>query len=158
MWRSQMIRVLSKSLTNSDEQPLMPGRLHRMASSYAEDFINGPVQIFLREPGSQAGVTKRIDDLHSLYHRAGKLALSLWAQRTVTAIHDPERLQKFNSSSPLMTAHRLHKLDEDDTRLDGRKVVLCVQPAVLAFGDGNGEAYDRSKVWAKAVVLVEGDA
>lgn len=61
----------------------------------------------------------------------------------------------FNATSSVMSAHRLHKLDEDDTRLDGKKVLLVVQPAVLAFGDENGESYDQSKVWARANVLVD---
>ena len=55
----------------------MLGRLQRMTSSYAKNFINGPAQIFLRGPEGQTGVIKRIDDLHSLYHQAGELALSL---------------------------------------------------------------------------------
>ena len=153
-----MIRVLSKSPSNSDEGLFMPGRLQRTASFHAEKFINGPAWIFLRGPESQTGVTKRTDDLRSLYHQAGELALSLWAQRTVTVSHGQEHLQKFDSSSPLMTAHRIHHLDEDDKRLDNRKIILCIQPAVIAFGNGNGEAFDESKVWAEAVVLVEDDA
>lgn len=136
----------------------MPDRLQRMASSHAKDLINGPAHIFLREPESQAEVIKRSNDLHSLYHQAGELALSLWAQRTVIVSHGQQSLHEFSSSSSLMTAHRLHHLDEDDKRLDGRKILLCIQPAVLAFGNENGEHYDKSKVWAKAVVLVECDA
>lgn len=159
LWRSQTIRLLSTSRTNSsDKGSSMPHRLRRMASSFVEDFINGPAQIFLPEPENQAGVTRRSDDLHSLYHQAAELALSLWAQRTSIACYGQQHLHEFNSSSPFMTAHRLQHLDEDDTRLDGRKILMCIQPAVLAFGNEDGEDYDKSKVWAKAVVLLEGDA
>jgi hypothetical protein len=56
-----------------------------------------------------------------------------------------------------MSAHRLHQLDEDDDFLDGQRVLACMQPAVLAFGNESGENYDTSKVWASAVVLVAGD-
>ena len=83
----------------------MPGRLQRMASSHAQNFINGPGQIFLGGPENQTGVTKWIDDLHRLYYKAGELALSLWAQWMVTAMHDQEHLWKFKSASLLMTAH-----------------------------------------------------
>jgi hypothetical protein len=54
-----------------------------------------------------------------------------------------------------MSAHRLQQLDEDDERLDGNRILACIQPAVLAFGNESGENYDTSKLWANAVVLVE---
>jgi len=136
----------------------MPDRIQKMASFHGEALINGRAHILLREPESQAEVIRRSDDLYRLYHQAGGLALSLWAQRTVIASHGLQRLHKFRASSSLMTAHRLHHLDEDDKRLDGRKILLCIQPAVLAFGNENGENYDKSKVWAKAIVLVEDNA
>lgn len=129
-----------------------------MASSHAEEIINGSVHIFLREPESETEVIKRNIDLCNLYHQAGELAWSLWAQRTVIVSHGQQSLHEFSSSSSLMAAHRLHHLDEDDKRLDGRKILLCTQPAVLAFGNEHGEHYDTSKVWAKAIVLIEGDA
>ena len=157
IWRAHLIRVLSAH-PSGGKGSLMPDRLHKMASSHAKTLINGPAHIFFREPESQAEVLRRRDDLQSLYHQAARLALSLWAQRTVIASHGLQRLHEFDSSSLLMTAHRLHHLDEDDNRLDGRKILLCTQPAVLASGNENGENYDKSKVWAKAIVLVEDNA
>jgi hypothetical protein len=54
----------------------------------------------------------------------------------------------------MMRAHRLHLLDEDDTRLDGKRILLCVQPAILAFGSENAEHYNQHKVWSPAVVVM----
>lgn len=96
-------------------------------------------------------------ELRKLYHRAGKLALSLWAQRSSIKCYGLPQLQTFSSSSPMMSAHRLHQLDEDDESLDGRRVLACMQPAVLAFGNESGENYDTDKIWASAVVLVAAD-
>ncbi|ODM24149.1 hypothetical protein SI65_02145 [Aspergillus cristatus] len=156
IWRSHMMRVLS-AYPSGDKGSLMSDRLQRMASSHAKALINGPAHIFLRDPENQAEVIRRSDDLHRLYHQAGGLALSLWTQRTVIESYGLQRLHEFSSSSSLMTAHRLYHLDEDDKRLDGKKILLCVQPTVLAFGNENAEDYDNSKVWAKAIVLLEGD-
>lgn len=56
IWWLQMIQVLSATLTNlSGRGPLISNGLQRMAIAYAKDFINGPAQIFLREPESWPG-------------------------------------------------------------------------------------------------------
>lgn len=65
------------------------------------------------------------------------------------------KLPEFHVSNPQMSAHRLHQLDEDDTQLDGKPILLFVQPAVLAYGNEDAENYDCSKVWARATVIID---
>lgn len=65
-----------------------------------------------------------------------------------------DSFQVFGKDEPGMTAHRLHRLDEEDDRLDGREIVAIIQLAVFARGNEDAENYDKWKVWAKAVVLV----
>jgi hypothetical protein len=60
----------------------------------------------------------------------------------------------FGVTNPVVRAHRLHQLDEDDRRLDGKEILLFLQPAILAFGSETAEHYDKYKVWAPAVVVV----
>ncbi|OJJ97570.1 hypothetical protein ASPACDRAFT_45661 [Aspergillus aculeatus ATCC 16872] len=70
------------------------------------------------------------------------------------ACHCLREIARFRNGDPRAEAQRLHQLDEDDPRLDGKDIVLFVQPAVLAFGSVHGEHYDQSKVRAAANVLV----
>ncbi|GFF73946.1 hypothetical protein IFM53868_01199 [Aspergillus udagawae] len=148
IWRSQIISVLSDS---------MQSRLQESTGVWMNAFLRSPAQLLLRTIADDTSLRTRNAELQKLYHRAGKLALSLWAQRATIKCYGLSQLQKFSSSSPTMSAHRLHQLDEDDECLDGRKILACMQPAVLAFGNESGENYDTSKVWASAVVLVAGD-
>ncbi|GIJ91445.1 hypothetical protein Asppvi_010410 [Aspergillus pseudoviridinutans] len=148
MWRSQIISVLSDS---------MQSRLQEFARVWMSAFLRSPAQLLLHTIADESGLRTRSAELQKLYHRAGKLALSLWAQRASIKCYGLSQLQTFSSSSPMMSAHRLHQLDEDDECLDGRKVLACMQPAILAFGNESGENYETSKVWASAVVLVAED-
>jgi hypothetical protein len=148
MWRSQIISVLSDS---------MQSRLQEFTGVWMNSFLRSPAHLLLRTIADETSLRTRNAELQKLYDRAGKLALSLWAQRASIKCYGLSRLQTFNSSSPMMSAHRLHQLDEDDDFLDGQRVLACMQPAVLAFGNESGENYDTSKVWASAVVLVAGD-
>ncbi|RHZ47430.1 uncharacterized protein CDV56_104014 [Aspergillus thermomutatus] len=132
----------------------IPALLQGLTREWVKAFLNSPAQLLLRAITDQTSLRMRNAELQKLYHGAGKLALSLWAQRASIRCHGLSQLQTFNSSSPTMSAHRLHQLDEDDECLDGRRVLACMQPAVLAFGNESGENYDTSKIWANAVVLV----
>jgi hypothetical protein len=135
----------------------MHGKLQEITGVWMKSFLRSPVQLLLRTIADETNLRTRNSELQKLYHRAGKLALSLWAQRASIKCYGLSQLQTFSSSSPTMSAHRLHQLDEGDECLDGRRVLACMQPAVLAFGNENGENYDTSKIWASAVVLVAGD-
>ncbi|KAK2743026.1 hypothetical protein FQN57_004982 [Myotisia sp. PD_48] len=63
--------------------------------------------------------------------------------------------EEFTEGSDLMSAHRLHKLDVDDKRLDGSKVLVAIQPAIVALGTNDGEMYDKPRTWLKAIVIVD---
>jgi hypothetical protein len=96
-----------------------------------------------------------MESLQGLYRDAAELALALWTQRTFMRARGLGDLPKFHISDSRMSAHRLHRLDEDDKRLDGTDVVLLVQPAILAFGNEDAENYDCSKIWCPATVVVD---
>lgn len=148
IWRAQIIGVLSDS---------MHGRLEEFTGAWVQAFLLSPAQLPLRAIPDEPSLRMRNAELRKLYQRAGKLALSLWAQRASIKCYGQSQLQTFSSSSPTMSAHRLHQLDDDDECLDGRRVLACMQPVVLAFGNESGENYDTSKIWANAVVLVAAD-
>jgi hypothetical protein len=118
-----------------------------------KNFLRSPAQVFLRQ-GADSDLTQRNMKLRNLYYRAGEFALLLWTQRAHIRCYGQQDLQVFNVDSPMMSAHRLHHLDDDDHRLDGQVILASIQPAVMAYGNENAECYDVSKVWLPAIVLV----
>lgn len=65
------------------------------------------------------------------------------------------QLDAFFIESPEMVTHPLHRLDDEDTSMDDREVLLVVFPLVTAYGNDDGESYDQRTIWARATVLVE---
>ncbi|KAL4785996.1 hypothetical protein BJX76DRAFT_355588 [Aspergillus varians] len=154
LWRSQTIR----SLSNTETHAFLRARAEKSCSEFASGFLGSPVRVLLRPDAERdESNEKRFEDLQSLYKGAAQLALSLWGQRAFISCRGLQDLPRFTVANELMSAHRLHQIDEDDTSLDGSKVLLVVQPAILAFGSEDAEHYDQHKVWAPATVLLEAE-
>ncbi|EGC46820.1 conserved hypothetical protein [Histoplasma capsulatum var. duboisii H88] len=154
VWRSQTLRILS-AVTNPNTESRLARCIRLAVDQRATSFLASPAALLL-----QHGPNLEIKDqcrrnLQELYHGAAELALSLWAQRTYMKPCSQQNLPEFHLSNPQLSAHRLHHLDEDDTRLDGKPIILFVQPAVLAYGNEDAENYDCSKVWARATVIID---
>jgi hypothetical protein len=92
--------------------------------------------------------------LADIYTYAGQLSLSVWTQKSFLECLKLQQISHFLNGHEIMSAHTFHRLDEEDTRLDGQPIIAMVQPAVLAFGNDNAEHYEQHKVWAKAIVLI----
>lgn len=126
------------------------GRCQRAANT----FKTGTAALLFRplQPELREGFD---DNLSSIFSDAGDLAMQLWTQRPGIAIRSMQEIagERFAVASHVMQAHPLHKLDDpDDTRLDGRRIVLAVHPAVLRTGTHDAEDYHYETVWAKSVV------
>ncbi|KAL2864834.1 uncharacterized protein BJX67DRAFT_373643 [Aspergillus lucknowensis] len=154
VWRSQMLRILSKSQIYDTTRTSVTAGLQRASSRLTAHILDGPTQILLRPLHDKRKSLQRREELQKLVTDVGELAFLLWTQRTVITCATLVKPLAFSVSSPSMTAHRLHHLDEDDEQLDGHEVVLMTQPLGLAWGDENGENYDQNKIWAKATVCV----
>ncbi|RAL15261.1 uncharacterized protein BO97DRAFT_306971, partial [Aspergillus homomorphus CBS 101889] len=153
-WRSHMLRILS-----TDARPGMDrlsvearNRENMLISMFLES--EGFVHL-LRPTNNVNEIDGRYKELEALYQNASDLALSLWKMGTDMNYVDQSDTPKFDISNTMMSAHRLHKLDENDHRLDGMNVLLCVQPAIVAYGSENEEPYDQPKVWARSVMLID---
>ncbi|OQE32199.1 hypothetical protein PENSTE_c001G02688 [Penicillium steckii] len=94
-------------------------------------------------------------ELQNIGKKAVDLAQSLWTQREFLVIGIQKKFPVFKSSCIIMIAHRLHHLDDEDERLDGKKVLLCVQPAIIAKGNQDAEDYDKIKGWAKVTMFLD---
>jgi len=94
-------------------------------------------------------------ELQHIGKKAVNLALSLWTQREYLIIGNQDKFPVFKSSCKIITAHRLHHLDDEDERLDGKEILLCVQPTIIAKGNKDAEDYDKIKGWAKATMFLK---
>ncbi|PYI16839.1 hypothetical protein BO99DRAFT_339293 [Aspergillus violaceofuscus CBS 115571] len=153
MWRSHTLQMFTDSSHPSLD--LRVQKLSHFSRTMAARFLNCGGRHILRSIKDEDEERRRFKDLETVYRMAGDLALSLWTIRTDMRCLTLKHLPEFQSSNGLMCTHRLHQLDEYDQRLDGQNVILCVQPAIVAYGNENGEHYDQSKVWAKSVMLME---
>ncbi|KAI1955464.1 hypothetical protein LOZ58_006762 [Ophidiomyces ophidiicola] len=150
-WRSQTVRLLSSSNT------ILPHAGHQRETAckrLACAIMNGPISRICREATREENEL-RSESLAGLLLDASNISAGLWTQRNNIKclwLHD---LGKFQVNSPFMSAHRLQKLDEGDTRLGGNDILAVIQPAVLAYGSNEGENYKEWRVWLKAIVIVD---
>ena len=138
---------------NPPESTLQASSSQRKEQYYrhiATIFESSDVRVLYRP----CDVAQRHEELLDVMRNIGDLSSSLWKQRVFTVPWGMEKFRKmqFSVDSRMMTAHPTHGLGDGDARLDGRTVQMVVQPAILAYGNEEGENFDESKVWAKAVV------
>ena len=109
---------------------------------------------FLYRECDEAGLLKRRMQLSNIFRSIGELTSRLWAQKVYISILGLKDLSQtpFTVKSNVFEAHATHKLEEDDTSLDGSPIERVVEPAIVAWENERGESYDVYKVWAKAVV------
>jgi hypothetical protein len=155
IWRSQMLRILTQPPIDSATDAALTPRVKEVASRLAAEFLKGPARLLFRPALNDAEQIKRDLELQKLCHGAGVLSLSLWSHRAVMICHCLDQLPVFSLGRFPMTAHRLHRLDEEDNRLSAKKVIAVIQPAIIAYGNEDAENYDKGKLWASAVVLVD---
>ncbi|KAK2755734.1 hypothetical protein FQN54_005884 [Arachnomyces sp. PD_36] len=160
LWRSETLRLLNTA--NGCEQSASPQPIKsritemrkRMSERLASEFLRGPVGLLLRPNLTYEEGCMVTNQLTNIIFNAGENSMNLWMQRTNMVMFELRNCGKFNLNNPFMTAHRLHQLDDDDHRLDGKPIIAVIQPGVVAFGDNDGENYEKYKVWSKAVVMV----
>jgi hypothetical protein len=149
-----MLRILNATLIDKITGDLLSHEVLRVSTRLAGDFLSSSAGIFFRDVQNDAELVKRDQELQRLYQSAEELSLSLWSQRTSMECKGLEALPVFNDNGT-MRAHRLHQLDEDDDRLNGKNVLVVIQPLVVAYGTEDAEDYDKEKTWARAIVLIE---
>lgn len=98
-------------------------------------------------------------ELTGIFIAAGNLSVRLWSQRPSLSglyLHNLKD-ERFNVSSAILKAHRLHKLGPpNDHILDGKLTKIMVHPALLAYGTHDADQYGRNQILAKAVVWLDG--
>jgi hypothetical protein len=125
------------------------------------EFRLGPASKLLAPLESQEDIDDRNDDLQELLFEAAKIAKNLWTQRSYLECLDLERMKQRNMAfevpSSLLQGHPLSRVDEDDPRHNGRRVLIVTRPALLALDGDDQRGLDSSsyRVLAKAIVWLE---
>ncbi len=163
LWRSKTLRLLATPPPNTQQ---CDGALTYHTSqtgvcrAFGVEFYNSPVR-HLIAASHKAGAgdadepsTPCLADLDALMQQAGELASRLWSRRTALGTRSLAELssEPFTIRSPLIKAHPLHRLYDDDARCDGWSVSVVTHPAVLGFGSGDGRDYSTPRVWTKGEV------
>lgn len=165
-WRAQTLRLLdpqtSMGHTNNKGNKQLKDATHGLrisaAKRFSQTFLRGHARVFL-DPASDL-VDRRQQQLEEISVRATDISFKLWTQKTqlqslaVDDLPQKKGAVRFSSRSDLLEHHNLHllQLDDDETCLDGSRVVLVTHPAVVAYGNAEGSDYGTQRIWKKAVV------
>ncbi|KAF7507830.1 hypothetical protein GJ744_009994 [Endocarpon pusillum] len=152
-WRSLTLFMVDPPEHESKTQPENFQEARRRKEAYyhyATDLFEEYARVIFRKTDT----VRRREELFGIIQGAGELFSSLWKQKTFieTRLSDHYRQKAFDITSDQIEAHPALHLEEGDAKMDGSPIEMVVQPAVLAWGNEEGEDYDKYKVWAKAVV------
>ncbi|RJE26441.1 hypothetical protein PHISCL_01242 [Aspergillus sclerotialis] len=159
LWKTETIR-----LANSVDKVQAPNtdfghynRKCRIAAlpNMVKDLIASyPISLLLRNLSNKEEESARYNEMLRIFKHAADISTLHAAQRGREEFHrDLEKYETFTQGSDNMVAHHYHFPDKRDTRLDGRRVLLVVHPAVSI------KLYNISvelpNVHTKAAVVVE---
>jgi hypothetical protein len=150
-WRAEF---LSKNLRD----PIDQDKLEAFSHIFTEHMMTSGLQLLIiyrfRDQAFQ--------DLKEIVKRNICLSSKLWQERTrlvVMKIDDlscrPFRYVDSDEGNCTVFADRSYKLDDSKNpqKCDGQYPWMVIQPAIVAYGDENGENYDQEpKVWLPAMV------
>ncbi|KAG6365979.1 hypothetical protein INS49_000155 [Diaporthe citri] len=153
-WRAQLLRIFAMA----GENPTLATCKARYADALTDKFLNSAARFCLKQE-AEWRACERTNFLKDEISRALEFSLQLWAQRSrVDAVdlqmfhrHD---LGKYVHCSELMEPHQSQRSEAPED-YHGRRMLMVVQPAIVAFGTEDGRDYDEiSRVWLKARVLM----
>lgn len=134
-------------------------REHRNAASrrFVSTLLADPiVQLLLREPEFPLDEIQRVDSLGAQFENAAQTATLISSDATFMEVYDLSNLApQFHHTSESVKAWPLHDIDykKGETTLDGHRVVLLTEPAVVGFSKWS--ASTETYVALKGFVLIE---
>lgn len=164
-WRSQTLRLLDPPA--SDDSIALKGHTKSLvtiaASLLAESTAALALDLFI----STSDLKDAVNDLTEIANHAAELAYRLWTQKANMTVLDLVGLdqsiisigQSFSGRTDVLEAHPLHRreLHIDRGALDGRKIAMVASPAIVIYGDTDGQDFsdETYHVLKKAVVWME---
>lgn len=153
-WRAQLFRIFATACEN----PALATCKARYADALTEKFLNSAARFCLKQETEwRAG--ERTNFLKDEISRALEFSLQLWAQRSRPDAMDLQMFHRhelcnYVHFSGLMEPHQSQRPEAPED-YHGRRILMVVQPAIVAFGTEDGRGYDEiSRVWLKARVLM----
>jgi hypothetical protein len=161
-----MVRIMNppprrdQAPNEAEALKLSEHRVHGFCDRTSAKFTKGHSELLLKTLAGQPDAeAERAKSLANIMMSAAGIATSLWAQRPHIHWHRIEQLElvPFNVKSPIMEPHPMHKIDEDDTSHNGRKIGIVIRPSLCAPSEDDlgFEDETKSRVLAKAVVWLE---
>ncbi|EME38936.1 hypothetical protein DOTSEDRAFT_180949 [Dothistroma septosporum NZE10] len=159
-WRCQLFRLLdppgaAKSDTAEHAKNIAEKSRREAASQWAEIIMGEAVDVLVPTVDHKAA----LPGLQSILLRAAELSWAFLARKQSVKVRDIEYLDKdralrYDHKADDLDTHVFHcpEVEDEPDALDGRKIVLLCNPAVVAYGTADGTDYDKSKIWHKAMV------
>jgi hypothetical protein len=153
VWRSQTIHLFNAKRDSSESITPMAQDTQRMTHSLAvklsHHFLTSPAHHLLCE-SKHPDISARQDrQLLKLFYKAAGLSTALWTQQTSMNCNFHLMGRPFSAISAYVTAHRLYQVEDDETYLNEKPIVVAVSPVILAYGNENKEDYHQHKVWKR---------
>lgn len=163
-WVSQTLEVLIPSRSEDPNvncswvwDDIFESR-NRYYDERANEFISGSATLLLSAQ-DENGVNERLTGLRNIIKAAGDLSIQLRKQRLglrCVGINSPKLTQNgFHQDSGLMEPHDCMRLGEGSVALNGKEIIMVIEPAVVAYWTDN-DGVEKEKTWAKSVVWVDG--
>jgi len=95
------------------------------------------------------------EEVADLMHMAARFSEKISTQRNIVRCDGLSKLPPtFSRDSEIMQAHCLHSevLRDNPRALDGKRIMLVVQPAIVQVGKFDGSDHSKEVVLMKAIV------
>ncbi|GIZ37992.1 hypothetical protein CKM354_000141900 [Cercospora kikuchii] len=159
--RCQLLRLLdpiTKEATSHEAQfakQVAASSRSRAVCLLAVNIIDAYLGLLTQEQRQKAydGLCAIIEEAAELAWALGTRKASIHVRTWAGLQHSDQGVIPFRASSEIFEAHIMHNnmLDDDPNALDGRDIVLVCSPAIFAYGNAEGEDYDKAKVLKKAI-------
>ncbi|KAK6428299.1 hypothetical protein LTR95_015559 [Oleoguttula sp. CCFEE 5521] len=161
LWRSDTLRLMNPLHLESESAKVETAAIKQSidvtCQSFAMQYAKKIPEPLLRRLETSIH-EEFVQELVSVYQKAGNLSMRLWVQRPSLRCDYLADLAevKFDIKSKILQAHSLHRIDDsEDHTHDGRLIKVVVQPAFRAAGTHEAEDYELSQVWCPAVVYLD---
>lgn len=130
----------------------------RYAKTLTKSFLESSARLFLKHLTSEES-DDRNAMLEEEFDNALQYSVRIWAQRSSIRVWDLGRFGAQTSNTLDHNCSEIYRTQatKGPEQLEGRPVVLVVQPAIVAFGTEEGYSYDRpTRAWIKAQIWFGG--
>ena len=166
-WRCQLLRLLEPVPRGKGDASPSPDDMAELARTTASRALAAQLISDVSAtliPTPLATHPSPLSDLTNIFTECARLSWTLWTQKHQIEVLDLEGMEElqlngaahltFEAESKYYKHHAQHnrEIDEDPTALDGREVLLLVNPAIVAAGTTEGGSYGSKRVLMRGTV------